>query len=136
VALERLTARARRENCAVTTVHADMLEYLGRGEQFDLVVLANLHPAPDERDELFAAATRAVASGGHLFLVGHHVDSLGKAGPPDPQRLYTEDRLLDGLAGLKLLRLERREGTHGDRGEPVTDVIAWAVRPADAAVPS
>jgi N-acetylglucosamine malate deacetylase 2 len=28
-----------------------------------------------------------VADGGHLVVVAHHLDSLGKSGPPDPQRL-------------------------------------------------
>jgi SAM-dependent methyltransferase len=134
VALERLAALANREGCAVATVRADMLDYLRRGEQFDLVVLANLHPMPEERNELFAAAASAVAPGGYLFVVGHHAASLGKAGPRDPRRLYTEQILRDGLGDLKLVRLERREGVHGDRGEPVTDVLAWAHRPADAAV--
>ena len=93
VALGRLAARAAQEGIVVTTVVADMNEYIAGAERFDLVVLANLHPAEEERAGLLAAAAAAVAPGGHLFLVGHHVDSLGKAGPPDPRRLYTEDVL-------------------------------------------
>ena len=114
------------------TVLADMNEYLAGGERFDLVVLANLHPAPDERDALLAASAETLTPGGYLFLVGHHVDSLGVAGPPDPRRLYTEDLLAQAFPGLELLRLERRDGRHGDTDKPSVDVIVWAVRPAHA----
>jgi SAM-dependent methyltransferase len=136
VALGRLAERAAAEGLAITTTVADMNEFLARGGQFDLVVLANLHPDPAERDELFARTAAALAPGGHLFLVGHHIDSLGKAGPPRPERLYTEDVLQDAFPGLEVLRIERREGRHGDRDEPVTDIIAWAVRPRSAGAAS
>ena len=132
VALERLAAQAAQAELPVTTVVADMNEYIAGAEQYDLVVLANLHPAEEERAGLLAAAAAAVAPGGHLFLVGHHVESLGKAGPPDPRRLYTEDSLRDAFPGLELLRLERREGVHGDTGQPAVDVVVWAARPAGA----
>ncbi len=129
VALTRLVGEATERGLDVTTVVADMNEFLGRGVQFDLVVLANLHPDPGEREEMLTLAAASLAPGGHLFLVGHHVDSLGKAGPPQPERLYTEHILRTAFPDLELLRLERREGRHGDRGVPVTDVVLWAARP-------
>jgi SAM-dependent methyltransferase len=131
VALGRLAAEARRQELAVTTVVADMNEYLAAAGQFDLVVLANLHPTPKERATMLAAAADSLSPGGHLFVVGHHVDSLGIAGPPDPRRLYTEELLAQALPGLELLRLERRDGRHGDTGKRSVDVVAWATRPAD-----
>ncbi len=128
VALSRLAGQAAAQALDITTEVADMNEFLARGERFDLLVLANLHPGPAARAELFSRSAAAVAPGGHLFLVGHHVDSLGKAGPPSAERLYTEDVLKEAFPGLELLRLERREGVHGDRDEPVTDIVAWATR--------
>jgi hypothetical protein len=72
----------------------------------------------------------AVRPGGHLFLVGHHVASLGRVGPLDAARLYTEEALAGALPGLRTLLLERRERTHGgDTGEPVVDVVLWAAAP-------
>lgn len=132
VALERLDTQAAQEGLAITTVVTDMNDYLANAQQFDLVVLANLHPAEEERAGFLTAAAAAVAPGGHLFLVGHHVDSLGKAGPPDPSRLYTEELLREAFPGLELLRLERREGRHGDTGKSAVDIVAWAARPAHA----
>jgi SAM-dependent methyltransferase len=130
VALGRLAEQAAAQGLEVVTQVVDLNEFLAGGRRFDLVVLANVHPAPAERSEMLALAAAAVAPGGRLFLVGHHIDSLGKAGPPQPERLYTEHILSDAFPGLELLRLERREGRHGDRDEPVSDVVAWAARPA------
>ena len=128
VALERLDAAAAKEHLAVRTVVADMGQYLAQGERFELVVIANIHPAPAQRAEILQAAASAVGPGGHLFLVGHHLASLGQAGPPDPERLYVEDSLKDAFPGLELLRLERRQRRVGDGVVPLLDVVAWAVR--------
>lgn len=128
VALERLDAAAAKEHLVVRTVVADMEEYLARGEHFDLVVIANIHPVPTKRAEILEGAASAVGPGGHLFLVGHHLDSLGRAGPPGPERLYVEDNLKDAFPGLQVLRLERRQRRVGDGAVPLLDVVAWAVR--------
>ncbi len=131
VALDRLAAEAAAEGLAIKTELADISDYLARGERFDLVVVANIHPAPEERGRLLAAAADAVASGGHLFVVGHHLDSLGRAGPPFAERLYTEDRLEAAFPGLEVLRIERRERPGGDVTTPLVDVVAWATRRGD-----
>ncbi len=127
IALGRLTKHAAERGLELSVIVADMVDYLKRGERFDLVVIANIHPEPAERATLFALAEAALTPGGHLFLVGHHVDALGKAGPKDPERLYTEDVLRVAFPDLQLLKLQRRDGVHGDHDEPVTDIVAWAV---------
>ncbi len=117
-----------------TTVIADLTAYEPANEAFDLVVLANIHVAPDERPALFAAAARALRPGGHLYVIGHHLDALGHAGPSDPTRLYTEAILETGFAGLEVERLERLERRLEDGGEhPVVDVLLWASKKAVAA---
>jgi hypothetical protein len=63
-----------------------------------------------------------------LFVVGHHVSSLGVTGPPDPARLYAEDDLRE-IPGLDVIRLEQRRGK-SDVSEPGTDVVLWARRRA------
>jgi SAM-dependent methyltransferase len=129
VGLRRLTHDAAAEGLRITTVVADVYEYLDRGEQFELVVVANMHPPLEQRDRLLAGAARAVAPGGHLYLIGHHVDSFGLAGPPDRTRLYTEESLKGGaFPGLEVLQIERRERQRGTGGPPLVDAIAWATR--------
>jgi SAM-dependent methyltransferase len=129
VALTRLADQARDEHLSIATEVVDMIEYLERGERFDLVVIANIHVEPGERDKLFAEASNSLTPGGHLFLVGHHLSSLGKAGPSKPEQLYTEEMLKESFPKLELLRVELRKGHHGDRGIPTTDVYLWALCP-------
>jgi 2-polyprenyl-3-methyl-5-hydroxy-6-metoxy-1,4-benzoquinol methylase len=130
VALGRLAAEAAAEGLAVSTVRADLADYLAGAEPVDLVVIANIHPTPEQRARLLAAAAAAVAPGGYLYLSGHHVDALGLAGPPDPERLYTEDRLAGAFPGLEVLRIERRERKLRAEAAPLVDVVAWATRRA------
>jgi SAM-dependent methyltransferase len=131
VAIGRLRARAEHEGLAIEAVQAEIETYLGSGKTFDLVVLANIHPDREGRGRLFLATAASVAPGGHLFVVGHHLDSLGHAGPPNEERLYSEERLAGAFPGLELLELVRLERAHGDiDDEPVVDLVLWATRPA------
>ena len=85
---------------------------------------------PGQRARLFAAAAAALTPGGHLFVVGHHVESLGHGGPPDPERLYTEDMLASAFPTLTIEQLERtREGDTGEH-KGWQNIYLWAVRPA------
>ena len=136
VALGRLGEAASASHLPVTTVVADMTRYLAGGHTFDLVVLAFLHPAPADRAAFLAAAAAAVAPGGHLFLLGHHLDSLGHVGPPDPDRLYTAGRLRDAFPGLRIVWLTDRERRTETGSAPLLDVLAWAERPAGAGEPA
>lgn len=128
VALERLSSYAEQGNLSVTTKVSDIESYLGQGYQFDLVVMAYIHVMPEDRKRMLEAASEAVAPGGHLFVVGHHLDSLGKGGPSQPERLYTEDIFLDSLPGLELLLAERRQNSSSDLDLPLIDALAWARR--------
>jgi 2-polyprenyl-3-methyl-5-hydroxy-6-metoxy-1,4-benzoquinol methylase len=139
VALERAASRARAEGTEIEIVQADLRAYLEAvtanepDGAFDLVVVAFVHPGPQERSELLRAAAAVVSPGGHLFVVGHHLESHGKVGPPDRANLYTEDdvRAAD-LDGLQICRLERRAG-RSDVSEPGVDLVLLARRaPAGA----
>lgn len=128
VGLAQARERAADAGVSLTLVKADLLAYRPPTAQFDLVVIANIHLAPPERERLFADAAAALALGGHLFVVGHHLDSLGRAGPPDPVRLYTEERLRDLFPTLRVDRLERHERSPEPGEQPLVDVIVWATR--------
>lgn len=133
VALDRLDHAALAEGVEVDTVTADVFEFLERsetsGETFDLVVVAFMQLPPAERAALLRASAGLVAPGGALFVVAHHLASLGLSGPPDPDRLYTEDDLRAAASGLRTGRLEQRRGP-SDVTEPGVDVFLWAERPA------
>jgi len=67
---------------------------------FDLVSAQYMHPRPEERAALFARMADAVAPGGTLLVVGHHVHDLDTAPahrPPMPDLFYTAGQVADVL---------------------------------------
>lgn len=127
VGLEQAARRAHERGVTLELLHVDLTAYTPLKGAFELVVLANMHFSPGEREELFARFAEAVAPGGHFYVVGHHLDSLGRAGPPDPARLYSEDLLKGLFAGFDV-EVTRRERPAGDGGTPLVDAVAWATR--------
>ncbi|MHB1527587.1 MAG: class I SAM-dependent methyltransferase [Candidatus Dormibacteria bacterium] len=139
--------RQARERAAAAGVHldlvlADLRSYLVSESTFDLAVVANLHPGPGELGELLARAVVGLVPGGHLFVVGHHLDNLGLDGPGDPELLYTVERLAAELpSGLAVDRLERVERHPGRQsGGPDAAVLLWGRRlalgdPLDPSLP-
>lgn len=128
VAIGRLREAAESQRLEIHTIVSDVHSYQEQGKEFDLVVLAYIHFPPEERDKLFREVSRAIAPGGHLFVVGHHLDSLGAGGPPFPERLYTPEMLRNGFPGLKVDVLEAQVRESGDRDVEVLDVVLWASR--------
>ncbi len=134
VALAQAQERACQAGVRLKLLKADIRTFQPEEGAFDLVVVANLHPAPGERAALFARAAEALAPGGYLFVVGHHLDNLGRDGPRDPERLYTEDLLSRALPEwLVIERIGRRLRPHdADEAQPDVAVFAWARRPKGA----
>jgi SAM-dependent methyltransferase len=118
----------------ISAVHADVYDWEPGEADFDLVIVANLHPGPDALATILARATAALRPGGHLYAVGHHVGNLARHGPPDPRRLFTTDRLRVALpTGLSVDVLDTRPRAFGD-GRPdrpnESVVLAWATKPS------
>jgi SAM-dependent methyltransferase len=128
VGLDMATEQATREGLNLHTVLADLFDYVPEVACYDLVVVANIHLAPDERDQLFGRAAAAVAPGGHLFIIGHHVDALGKSGPPALERLFEESLFQDRFDGFTIEHLDRLD-TRSDAGDTEdVSLLVWARR--------
>ena len=125
VGLSQARTRALDSRVVLELVVADVLSYVPAPGSFDLVVVANLHLAPGEREVFFERAVAAVAPDGHFFVVGHHLDSFGRVGPPFPDRLYTEELLARLVAPLSVV-VSRHERPAHDGGAPLVDAVAWA----------
>ncbi len=128
VALTLAQERADASGVRLRTVQADVLTWTPPASAYELVVLANLHPAQGELADLLARLTVALVPDGHLFVVGHDLANLGRDGPRDPDRLLTVARLAAAIPpGLSMERLVRvvRSGTdtEGD-----TAVLGWGRR--------
>jgi len=133
VALDQATAQADERRVTIETVHEDAVGWRPQPGRYDLVVVANLHPGTEALGGVLDAASDALADGGHLFVVGHDLESLGRHGPPDPDRLLSIERLSAAMpAQLSVLQLERRVrgADHGAVDDEQRDVVvfAWATK--------
>ncbi len=129
VGLAQARERAKRAGVVIHTVEEDLMSYLEKNNLFDLVVIANIHLVDPERSQLFLAAAGALHPGGHLFVIGHHLSDLGRTGPPDPERLYTVERIQDAFPTLLVHRLGTSQRPAGPGEPPLTDVVVWAEKP-------
>ncbi len=125
VALARLSRAAAERGVEIEVEEADLFEFVGSRRTFDLVILANIHPPAEIRRQLYAELPKLVNPGGHLFLIGHHIDAFGHSGPPDQERLLTEAEVASSFSTYPIVRLERVEdiADHGGHGPSVVALI-------------
>ena len=134
VGLDQADAAADALGTTITTVQVDVSSWRPEEGAFDLVIVANLHPGPGALEAVLAGAARALRTGGHLYVVGHHVSNPARRGPFDPSRLLTVDRLrasVPASLGVEVLELRHRAADHGGPLEgPGSDtvVLAWATK--------
>jgi SAM-dependent methyltransferase len=96
---------------------------------FDLVLVIYVHPDEDQRRGLFRSLPGVLVPGGHVLVIGRDLADLdaGHAGPSDPDRLYTPERLRDAFPGVELERCEsvQRAAEPSDERPPPVDTLAW-----------
>ncbi|MDQ6750124.1 MAG: class I SAM-dependent methyltransferase [Actinomycetota bacterium] len=134
VGLDKAAVRAQELGVKLECVQANLYDHRPALDSFELVLIAYMHPEPDQRAAVFGHAARALAPGGHLLVVGRDVADLSAGyGPSDPDRRFTVDRLAAAVPAS--LELERCEQVIRERREPegpraLIDTVAWARRPA------
>jgi SAM-dependent methyltransferase len=95
----------------VEWVLADVTAWRPPAQAFDAVVVSYLQLAAEPLAGVLARAAGALASGGTLVAVGHHVDNLehGHGGPPHRELLWEPAQVAEALSGLEVSRAERVE---------------------------
>lgn len=128
VAIEHARGHAAELDLDATFEPVDLLTWDPGGQQWDLVVLAYIHLPEQMRRAVHAAAQRAVAPGGRIVVIAHHLDNLsgGVGGPSWPDWLFTQEQLAEDFSELDIVRNERvvRTTEHGD----ALDVVCVAVK--------
>lgn len=109
VAIGKARELAARRGVDVDLVCADLLEYEPDPGAYDLVVVLYLHVPAAERRLVLERAASALAPGGTLLLIGHHLANIeeGIGGPSDPEVLYTPEDVVAELSGLEIEKAER-----------------------------
>jgi SAM-dependent methyltransferase len=128
VAIEQATAVAEELDVDVSFESVDLTTWDPAGRAWDLVVLTYLHLSGERRPVVHGAAKRAVAPGGRLIVIAHHLDNFenGVGGPPVPELLFTEQQLADDFSDLEILRNEKVVRTT-EEGDAI-DLVFMAVR--------
>ncbi len=128
VAIEQAKAVAAELDLDASFESVDLTTWDPAGRVWDLVVLTYLHLSHERRPVVHAAARRAVAPGGRLFVIAHHLDNFenGVGGPPVPELLFTEQQLADDFSNLKILRNEKVIRTT-DEGDAIDLVFVGAM---------
>lgn len=127
VAVEQAEAMAAELGIDATFEAVDLLEWDPEGRVWDLVLLAYIHLPEVLRKRVHAAALKAVAPGGRVVVIAHHLDNYGSGtgGPSNPDWLFTEAQLAGDFSNLNIVRNERvvRPTENGD----ALDVVCVAV---------
>ena len=129
VAIEQAREVAKDLDLGASFESVDLTTWDPGGRVWDLVVLTYLHLSEERRPVVHGAAKRAVAPGGRLVVIAHHLDNFenGVGGPPVPELLFTEQQLADDFSDLNVLRNEKVIRTT-DEGDAV-DLVFVGVKP-------
>ncbi|HEX9855266.1 MAG TPA: methyltransferase domain-containing protein [Acidimicrobiia bacterium] len=126
-AIAQARSIASEQGVEVEFVVADLLAWRPT-DRYDLVLLSYVQLPPAERPRVHARAVEALAPGGTVLLVAHHLDNLehGVGGPQTPEVLYTEEQLGEDFASL-VIDLNDKVLRHVDREDAVGDAIDAAL---------
>ncbi len=130
VAIAKGKTRAERDGIVVDLAVADLLEYEPEAGAYDLVLLLYLHLSPQDRRLVLERASTALAPGGTLVLVGHHLANMteGVGGPSDPTIHFTPDEIVSELPGLEIEKAERVFRDVRGEERPAIDALVRARR--------
>ena len=134
IGLDQAARAAQNQGTPITPVQADVTAWRAQDADFDLAIVANLHLGTQTLTVVLDKAARALRQGGHLYVVGRNISSVGRHGRASPERLFTEERLLRTLPpDLKVDVLGTRDRMATDRTsvhQPSADrvVLAWTTK--------
>ena len=132
VAIRKARRLAAQRGVALDFVVSDLLSRQAERARYDLVVVFYLQLPEVERRVVLRNAAAALAQGGTLLVVAHHLVNLteGWGGPSSPEVLYTEDDIAADVPELTFARAERVtrpvQGAGGD--VDAIDLLVRAVR--------
>ena len=106
VAIRQARSIAAERDVDVAFAAVDLTQWSPAGRTWDLVLLAYIQLPDEVRRRVHTAAQEAVARGGRLVLVAHHLDNLagGIGGPQSREYLFTNSEVASDFPGLEIER--------------------------------
>ena len=136
VALAEARRRAVERQLDVDWIYADVTEWEPEVGAYDLVCILYLQVPAADRHAVLRRAVSALAPGGTLLVVGHHLRNIseGVGGPSSPDVLFTPDDIVADVARLSLERAETvlRPVETEEGMRDAIDALVKARRPVDA----
>lgn len=130
VAIEKAAKLAAKDGIEVDFEVGDVLACDLDSAQYDLVLLAYVQLAPDQRKVLVARSIEALAPGGVILVVAHDLTNLedGYGGPQAPEMLWALDESIEQLQGLDIEvgEIARREVATEDGPRVALDTLIRA----------
>ncbi|PZR94717.1 MAG: SAM-dependent methyltransferase [Stutzerimonas stutzeri] len=108
VGLAKARELARQRGVGLQTMHAELAEWDWEPETYDLVVAIFVQFAPPElRQTMFEGFHTCLKPGGLLIMQGYRVEQIGygTGGPPQAERLYTQDLLIRSFGHWEIRHL-------------------------------
>jgi SAM-dependent methyltransferase len=107
----------------------DLERWQPEPESFDLVLLSYIQVVEPARKLIHSKVATALAPGGTVFIIAHHIDNLehGIGGPPLPDRLYDENTIAGDFPELDIIE-NKAVIRHVDDGASSGDAIDLLVR--------
>lgn len=134
VGLDKARALAHERGVQITTVHADLDNWIPEPNSADVLVLIYVHLPAAIRSKIHQHLLEALRPNGYVIVEAFHPKQLGhtSGGPKDPSMLYTLEQLRSDFAGLEELlayegTTELNEGP-GHRG--IAHVTQWVAQRA------
>ncbi len=135
VAVDQGRALAEKAGVDVEFVAADLEHWEPSPAAYDLVLLSYIQVGEPARKLIHSKVDRALAPGGMVFIVAHHLANLngGIGGPSSPERLYDEEMVAGDFPGYQIQenrKATRRVEKAEVRGDAI-DFLFQALKPVD-----
>jgi SAM-dependent methyltransferase len=132
VATQQAQQLAAEASVDVEFIAADLAEWQPEPSSYDLVLLSYLQLPGELRRQVHHKVVTALAPGGTVFLIAHHLDNIehGIGGPPYPEVNFTEDQLAEDFVELDIETLTKveRNVQKGDVEGTAIDIMLIAKR--------
>lgn len=131
--LEKAQKLAKENGVNITTIHADLNDFVIEPNRWDNIVSIFCHLPEPLRKKVHAASAAGLTSAGTFLLESYtpkQLDMPGIGGPPVPELMFNSEMLINDFQTLEiiLVREAEREVNEGSRHSGLSAVVQFFAR--------